>query len=104
MRQSRFTEEQIIGVLREQERIEDGGRVPSSTGSAADVLQVEVEVRRAGRVRCQAVEASTDENAEAKKLLAEAMLDNAILKDVEHESGDARRQAAGGGSPSCGMR
>jgi putative transposase len=32
-----------------------------------------------------------DENAKLKKLLAEAMLDSAMLKDVESKNGDARR-------------
>jgi putative transposase len=31
-----------------------------------------------------------DENAKLKKLLAETMLDNAILKDINSRSGDAR--------------
>lgn len=39
----------------------------------------------------------TDENAKLKKLLAEAMLDNAILKDLAAKNGDARCEAA-----SCG--
>ena len=33
-----------------------------------------------------------DENAKLKKLLAEAMLDNAVLKDVASKNGDARRE------------
>ena len=41
--------------------------------------------------RLQALE---DENAKLKKLLAEAMLDNAMLKDITAENSDARRQTA----------
>ena len=41
-----------------------------------------------------------DENAKLKKLLAEAMLDNAMLKDIAAKNGDARRQARGRRSPS----
>ena len=33
------------------------------------------------------------ENAKLKKLLAEAMLDNAMLKDIASKNGDARGQA-----------
>jgi putative transposase len=33
------------------------------------------------------------ENAKLKRLLAEAMLDNAALKDLLSKNGDARRQA-----------
>jgi hypothetical protein len=39
------------------------------------------------------------ENAKLKKLVAEAMLDNAMLKDSIQENGDARCNAAGCGSP-----
>jgi putative transposase len=35
------------------------------------------------------------ENAKLKKLLAEPMLDNAMLKDVASKTGDARREARG---------
>ncbi len=36
-----------------------------------------------------------DENAKLTKLLAETMLDNAVLKDIAGKNGDARRQARG---------
>ena len=41
------------------------------------------------------LKALEDENAKLKKLLAEAMLDNAMLKDVAAKNGDARREARG---------
>ena len=37
-----------------------------------------------------------DENARLKRLLADAMLDNAVLKGLLGKSGDARRKAASG--------
>ena len=37
------------------------------------------------------LKAREDENAKLKKLLTEAMLNNAILKDVDAKNGDARR-------------
>jgi hypothetical protein len=43
---------------------------------------MEGEVWRPGGFRRQALKALEDENAKLKKLLAEAMLDNAMLKDV----------------------
>ena len=43
---------------------------------------MESQVRRARCVRRPAPEALEDENAKLKKLLAEAMLDNAMLKDI----------------------
>ena len=79
----RFTEEQIIGVLREQEA---GGTVKEITRRhgiseqsfyrwKAKYAGLEVsEVRRLKELEA--------ENAKLKKLLAEAHLDNAALKDV----------------------
>jgi len=45
-----------------------------------------LEVTEAKRLRTLA-----DENAKLKKLLAEAMLDIAFLKDISSKNGDARR-------------
>ena len=48
MKGSRFSEEQIIGVLREQEAgAQDRGGVPAPRDLERDLLQVEIEVRRA---------------------------------------------------------
>jgi putative transposase len=56
--------------------------VPQTRDQQRDLLEVEGQVRRAGSVRCQAIGGLEDENAKLKKLFAEAMLDNAMLKDV----------------------
>lgn len=45
------------------------------------------------------LKALQDENSQLEKLLAETMLDNAILKDIAAKNGDVRRQAS-----SCGGR
>jgi putative transposase len=49
-----------------------------------------LEVSQARRLRVL-----EDENVKLKKLLADAMLDNAMLKDIAAKNGDARRQARG---------
>lgn len=83
MKRSRFTEEQIIGMLREQEVGSSTADVCRKHGiSAATFYKFKakfggLEVSDARRLR-----ALEDENARLKRLLAEQMLDNAILRDV----------------------
>ena len=83
MKGSRFTEEQIIGVLREQEagaRSEEVCRrhgISSATFYKWKSKYGGLEVSDARRLK-----ALEDENRRLKRLLAEAMLDNAALKDL----------------------
>ena len=83
MKRSRFTEEQIIAMLKEQEAGMPTADVCRKHGvSSATFYKFKaryggLEVSDARRLK-----ALEDENAKLKKLLAEAMLDNAILKDV----------------------
>jgi putative transposase len=83
MRRSRFTEEQIIGILGEQESGLRTAEVCRKHGiSSATFYKWKskfggLEVSEAKRLR-----ALEEENAKLKKLLAEAMLDNAVLKDI----------------------
>ena len=83
MKRSRFTEEQIIGILREQETGVATAEVCRRHGiSAATFYKWKakfggLEVSEARRLRTLETE-----NAKLKKLLAEAMLDNAMLKDI----------------------
>jgi putative transposase len=83
MKRSRFSDEQIIGVLKEQE----SGAVTADVCRRHGISEATfykwkakfggLEVTEAKRLRTL-----EEENAKLKKLLAEAMLDIAVLKDI----------------------
>jgi putative transposase len=83
MRPSRFTDEQIIGILREQDagaKTADVCRGHGISGATFYKWKAKyggLDVSDAKRLR--ALEA---ENTRLKKLLADAMLDNAMLKEI----------------------
>ena len=83
MKRSRFSVEQIIGILKEQE----AGAVTADVCRRHGISEATfykwkakfggLEVTEAKRLRTL-----EDENAKLKKLLADAMLDIAVLKDI----------------------
>lgn len=83
MKRSRFSEEQIIAILREQEAGAKTADVCRKHG-VSDATFYKWKARYGGMEVSNArrLKALEDENAKLKKLLAEAMLDNAMLRDV----------------------
>ena len=88
MRRSRFGEEQIIAILREQEAGAATGEVCRRHG-ISDATFYKWKAKYGGMEVSEAkrLKGLEDENRRLKKLLAEAMLDNAALKDLLGKNG-----------------
>ena len=83
MKPSRYTEEQIIGILREQEAGAKTAEVCRKHGiSSATFYKWKAKYGGLDVSDAKRLRALQDENTKLKKLLAEAMLDNAMLKDI----------------------
>lgn len=83
MKKSRFSEEQIIAILREQEQGLATAEVCRRHGiSSATFFKWKARFGGMDVSDARRLKVLEDENAKLKKLLAEAMLDVAMLKDL----------------------
>ena len=83
MRKSRFTESQIIKVLKEVEGGRQVNEVCREYGiSDATYYNWKAKYGGMGPSDAQRLKGLEDENRRLKKLLAESLLDNAALKDL----------------------
>ena len=83
MKRSRFTEEQIIGILREQEAGVPVADLCRTHGLSSPTFY-KWKARFGGMDVSEArrLKALEDENAKLKRMLADSMLDNVALKDL----------------------
>jgi putative transposase len=83
MKRSRFTEEQIIAILREQETGVPVADLCRKHGLSSPTFY-KWKARFGGMDVSEArrLKALEDENAKLKRMLADAMLDNVALKDL----------------------
>ena len=99
MKRSRFSEEQVIAILREHEAGLKTAELCRKHGiSEATFYNWKAKFGGLDVSEARRLKALEDENTKLKKLLADAMLDNVALKDLLTKKGDARRQARGRGS------
>jgi putative transposase len=83
MKRSRFTEEQIIGILREQEAGAKASDLCRKHGmSEATLYNWKAKFGGMDVSDAKRLKALEDENAKLKKLLAETMLDASALREL----------------------
>ena len=83
MKSGRFSEEQIIGILKEQESGMSTAEVCRRHGiSSATFYKWKAKFGGVEGAVARRLKQLEDENARLKRLLADAVLDNAMLKEI----------------------
>ena len=83
MRRSRFTEAQIIGMIKEQEAgLPTAELCRKHSLSPATFYKLKAKHGGMDLSDAKRLKQLEDENAKLKRLLADAMLDNVVLKDL----------------------
>ena len=83
MKRSRFSEEQIIAILKEQEAGVPVSELCRKHGvSDASIYKWKAKYGGMDVSEAKRLKALVDENAKLKRMLADAMLDNVALKDL----------------------
>jgi len=91
MKRKRFTEEQIVGILKEHEAGIAVTELCSKHGvSDASIYKWKAKYGSLEVSDAKRPKTLEDENSKLKKLLAEAMLDITMLKDLNQKNGNAR--------------
>ena len=97
MKRARFTEEQIIGALKEYEAGAKTADLARKHGvSEATLYNWKAKYGGMDVSEAKRLKQLEDENAKLKKLLAEQMLDATALRELLSKNGRARRQARRG--------
>lgn len=83
MKRNRFTDEQIIGILKEHEAGTPVSELCRRHGvSDASIYKWKAKFGGMDVSEARRLKSLEDENTKLKRLLADAMLDNAALKDL----------------------
>lgn len=99
MKRSRFSDKHTIAIVKEQEAGVKTADVCRKHGISDTTFYKSRPSMATWRIsKGRRLKALVDENARLKRLLADAMLDDDALKEIEEKTGGARCEAVGGPS------